>query len=342
MTAHFQSSRNLLAVAALALCFTETVAAEPVSLSSLDLGQMTAGWSDPKVDQSVIQNPIRIGGEKFERGVGTHANSRFRVDLGGNATRFVAKVGITDENSTKGSVEFIVWADLKEVWRSKTVRHGNAPVPVDIDLTGVQKLTLIVNDAGDGSSDDHAVWADAAIVMKPGSPDPVALSPHDSIRVASRDFSLDFTIGDDGRVYQSPVGGGTADQGRRIHEAYPQWGDGYIYEPALQITHADGNTSTSLLFQKSSRLEEAEGRVLHKIHLRDPAYRLDVALCFRVHEALDVIEQWTEISHRQNGEIKLERMASSSLNLQPSDVRLTQFQGDWALEMQLFSEVLVI
>lgn len=340
MNTHLKTSRKLLTAATCALCLGESVAAESVSLSSLDLSQMTAGWSDAKADQSVIQNPIRIGGEKFESGVGTHANSRFRVDLGGNATRFKAMVGITDENSAKGSAEFIVRADLKEVWRSKIIRHGDAPVPVDIDLTGVRRLTLIVNDAGDGSSDDHAVWADAAIVMKPGSPEPEALPPHDSIRVASRQFSLDFTIGDDGRVYQSPVAGGAMDQGKRIHEAYPQWGDGYIYEPALQITHADGNTSTSLRFEKHSKLEEAKGRVLHKIHLRDPAYPLKVVLCFRVHEALDVMEQWTEIQHWQKGEIKLERMASSSLNLQPSDVRLTQFQGDWALEMQPFSEVL--
>ncbi|MCU0796676.1 MAG: alpha-galactosidase [Akkermansiaceae bacterium] len=340
MKSSLQKHSPLLASAFSALYLTGLAGAESVPISSLDLRHMTTGWSDAKIDQSVIRNPIRIGGEGFEKGVGTHANSRFRVDLGAKATRFTAKVGISDESSSKGSVTFIVRGDLKEIWRSDQIRHGDAPVPVDLDLTGIKQLTLIVNDGGDGSSDDHAVWADAMIAMEPGAPDPVALPPYESIRVGSRNFSLDFTVGDDGRLYQAPLGGGSLDPSKRVHEAYPQWGDGYIYEPALQITHHDGNTSTSLLFKKSSRIEEAEGRVLHKIHLHDPAYQLDVDLLFRVHEKSDVIEQWTEISHQQGGEIRLERMASSSLNLHPSDVRMTQFQGDWAMEMQPFTEVL--
>lgn len=339
MNAYFHSIRFRMAALA-TLCLGDIARATPVWLSSLDLGQMTTGWSVPKADQSVIENPIRIGGSSFERGVGTHAHSRFRVNLAGNATRFTAQVGLSDESAEKGSVEFIVRADLKEVWRSKPMKNGDAPVPIDIDLKGVQILTLIATDGGDGNSDDHAVWADAAIVMKPGAAQPVAMPPHDSIRVATRNFSMDFTVGDDGRLYQAPIGGGTLDPAKRIHEAYPQWGDGYIYEPALQITHADGNTSTSLLFQNHTSAEEAEDRVLHKIHLRDPAYALDVTLCFRVHHKLDVIEQWTEIQHQESGEIKLERMASSALNLYHSDVRLTQFQGDWALEMQPSTEIL--
>ena len=147
-------------------------------------------------------------------------------------------------------------------------------------------------------------------------------------------------LGDDGRLYQVPLGGGGLDVSKRVHEAYPQWGDGYIYEPALQVTHADGNTSTRLDYQKLSITKEDKGRELHQIHLRDPAYPLEVTLCFRTHHELDVLEQWTEIRHQEKGGIKLERMASSALNLRPSDVRLTQFQGDWALEMQPSSETL--
>jgi alpha-galactosidase len=330
--------RFTLALAA--CCLPGAAFAKTVWLSSLDLGQMTAGWSIPKADQSVIENPIRIGGSAFEKGVGTHAHSRFRVNLEGNAKSFRAQVGLSDESASKGSVEFIVRADLREIWRSKPMRSGDVPVPLDLDLAGVKTLTLIATDGGDGNNDDHAVWADAAIVMKPGTPEPIALPPHDGIRVSTRSFSMDFSVGDDGRLYQSPIGGMKPDDDKRVHEAYPQWGDGYIHEPALQISHADGNTSTSLLYRSTTTTREAEGRDLRKIHLRDPAYPLDVTLCFRTHHELDVIEQWTEIRHEEKGEIKLERMASSALNLRPSDVRLTQFHGDWALEMQPSTETL--
>lgn len=330
--------RALPAVAALLL--STFVHGNTVWLSSLDLQQMASGWSVTKADRTITNQPIRIGGTPFEKGLGTHSNSRFRVKLGGNGQRFTAKVGIADDVAGKGSVEFIVFGDRKEIWRSHSMKGGAGPRPVDLDLSGIETLTLIATDGGDGTSDDHAVWADASVVMKPGAPDPIAIPPHEGVRIATRSFSIDFTIGDDGRLYQKPIGGDAPDASKRIHEAYPQWGDGYIHEPALQITHADGNTSTSLFYQKTTTTQEEEGRVLHKIHLRDPAYPLEVTLCFRTHHELDVVEQWTEIRHEENGEIRLERMASSALNLHPSDVRLTQFQGDWALEMQPVTETL--
>jgi alpha-galactosidase len=330
--------RVLTAIAA--VLFPNLAFADTVWLSSLDLLQVTSGWSVAKADRSVTNQPIRIGGNPFEKGLGTHAHSRFRVNLGGNAERFLAHVGIADDVANQGSVVFVVFGDRKEIWRSQPMKGGNAASPVDLDISGIEILTLIATDHGDGTSDDHAVWANASFVMKPGKPDPVAIPPHEGVRIATRSFSIDFTIGDDGRLYQAPIGGAVQDSTKRVHEAYPQWGDGYIYEPALQITHADGNTSTNLLYQKSSATQEGEGRALHKIFLRDPAYPLDVTLCFRTHDELDVVEQWTEIRHEQKGEIKLERMASSALNLRPSDVRLTQFQGDWALEMQPVTETL--
>lgn len=314
--------------------------ANTVWLSSLDLQHTTSGWSVAKADRSITNQPIRIGGRLFERGVGTHAHSLFRVKLGGDAERFLAQVGIADDVGNQGSVEFVVFGDRKEIWRSQAMKGGNPPRPLDIDLTGIDVLTLMVTDNGDGISHDHAIWADASLVMKPGTPDPVAVPPHEGLKIATRNFSIAFTVGDDGRLHQAPIGGGAQDSTNRAHEAYPQWGDGYIYEPALQITHADGNTSTRLLYQNSSTTQEAEGQVLHKIFLRDPAYPLDVTLCFRTHDELDVVEQWTEIRHAQEGEIKLERMASSALNVHPSDVRLTQFQGDWSLEMQPVTETL--
>ena len=57
---------------------------------------MTTGWSIPKADLGVAGTPINIGGKQFPRGVGTHAESKLRVDLGGRATRFFAQVGVDD------------------------------------------------------------------------------------------------------------------------------------------------------------------------------------------------------------------------------------------------------
>lgn len=73
---------------------------------------MTCGWSVPKVDTGIVGRPLSIGSKTFSYGVGTHAESNRRIDLGGNATRFCAQVGVDDSAGTQGSVEFIVIGDI--------------------------------------------------------------------------------------------------------------------------------------------------------------------------------------------------------------------------------------
>lgn len=171
----------------------------------------------------------------------------------------------------------------------------------------------------------------AADVMKDGPAKAAPLHKTFSLKTAS--FTLDFEVGDDGRLYQTPIGVTSADRKpQRIDEAYPQAGDGYIYEPAIQVVHADGNTSTALLFEGVTRTNEADGRELMRIQLRDPAYPFEVALCFRAQRDRDVVEQWTEICHQESGPVTLERMASASPAFS-TNIFLTHFAGDWAKEM---------
>ena len=100
--------------------------------------------------------------------------------------------------------------------------------------------------------------------------------------VQTKNFSLNFEVGADGRLYQSPVGAAGADKKlQRNDESYPQAGNGYIWEPALQIIHADGNTSTALSFDGFTRTNDAAGREVTQIKLHDPAYPLEVFLNFR-------------------------------------------------------------
>ncbi len=159
--------------------------------------------------------------------------------------------------------------------------------------------------------------------------------------IGTRSFALNFEVGTDGRLYQHALGtDGDRSKPSRNDEAYPPAGDGYIYEPALRVVHADGNTSTDLLYTGITRTNEAAGRELVRIGLRDPAYPFEVALCFRTHRDDDVVEQWSEIRHSEPGSVQLERMASASMLLPPTNVTLTHFSGDWADEMNPVSELI--
>lgn len=177
--------------------------------------------------------------------------------------------------------------------------------------------------------------------LKAGAAAPAVPPARETFGLRTRNFALDFEVGDDRRLYQRAIGAGSEkERSQRIEEVYPQAGDGYIWEPALQAVHADGNTSTALWYEGVTRTREGPGRELLRIKLRDPAYPFEVALCFRAHHDRDVVEQWTEIRHHESGPVKLERMASSSLLLMPTNLHLTHFYGDWANEMNPVTELL--
>jgi len=145
-------------------------AAETVWLDTLDLSQITQGWGTAQTNRSVREEPLSIGGRKFERGVGTHATSAARIELGRGSERFVAFVGVDDNANGAASITFKVFADGRTLWQSGVMKPSDPAKPVDIDLRGVKTLLLQVGDAGDGISFDHANWADAHFIVNGGKP----------------------------------------------------------------------------------------------------------------------------------------------------------------------------
>jgi alpha-galactosidase len=167
------------------------------------------------------------------------------------------------------------------------------------------------------------------------------------INIATAHSQLTLYVGDDGRVYQLGYGRATPDvqppqkAPRRESEFYPQAGDGFIYEPALQAAHTDGNTSTDLIFSNTTQQAIDADVTLTRIELKDPAYPFFVTLCFKSYHDEDVIEQWAEIRHDEDGTVTLYRFASSSPLIQAREYWLTQFYGDYKHEATLSEEKLV-
>ena len=144
------------------------VAAKTVWLDDLDLGVAAQGWGTPQRNKSVGGQSLMLGGKKFERGFGTHAASRLMVNLRGGALKFTATVGVDDEcNDSSASVKFIVRGDARTLWESGVMKARETPKTCEVNLTGVQTLTLEVGDAGDGIGQDHADWADAKFEVAP-------------------------------------------------------------------------------------------------------------------------------------------------------------------------------
>lgn len=140
-------------------------AADPVLLSRLDLTQVQQSWGKAQADKSVEGAPLKIGGQVFQHGIGSHADSEYNLDLKGQGNVFSASVGLDDEvGAHKGHVQFLLFGDGKEIWKSQVLRSGDPAESVKVSLTGIKELTLIV-DGGDSTDFDHADWADAEITM---------------------------------------------------------------------------------------------------------------------------------------------------------------------------------
>lgn len=120
-------------------------------------------WGTLRAAQSVDGRPLTIAGQLYDHGLGTHAPSVVRYNLGGVYARFMATAGIDTETNGRGSVVFKVLADGQLLFESSVVKSDSPPVAIDLDVRGRRTLELRVDDAGDGMDHDHADWADARI-----------------------------------------------------------------------------------------------------------------------------------------------------------------------------------
>ena len=165
------------------------------------------------------------------------------------------------------------------------------------------------------------------------------------IVVATDNTSLVFTVGDDGRLYQSYFGEKLLNESDYANlplgkEAYMTHGMEDYFEPALHINHSDGNTST-LLEYKRHETKTHDGYKETVIYLSDPVYASEVALHYAAFGKENVYKAWSEIKNGEKGNIVLEKYASCMLNFYQPKYFLTQYDGDWASEVRKSTQELL-
>ncbi len=111
--------------------------------------------------RSVLGGPILCGGREWPVGIGVHAPSRLAYDLDVTGI-FRARVGVTVGGRVRdgrGSVVFEVRGDGATLWKSPVMRRGEDPLDTGaVLLKDIQRLELLVHDAGDMAVGDRAAW----------------------------------------------------------------------------------------------------------------------------------------------------------------------------------------
>ena len=139
-------------------------------VSNLPFAAERNGWGPVERDLSNGERdaadggPLSIRGTEYAKGLGMHAVGEVVVELDGTHRRFAATVGVDDEVGGRGGVVFEVLADGAAVATTEVLRGTDAARHLEVDVTGVRRLTLRVTDGGDGVDFDHADWADARLL----------------------------------------------------------------------------------------------------------------------------------------------------------------------------------
>ncbi|WP_036879488.1 alpha-galactosidase [Xylanibacter oryzae] len=177
-----------------------------------------------------------------------------------------------------------------------------------------------------------------------------------NIVISTDNTQLILQVKENGRLYQTYLGERLADgtdldlldmprtnvtqTQTKGNEVYPVMGTEDYFEPAMEIRHVDGN-ATSILKYISHSSKAINGGTETIIKLKDDLYPVNVTLHFAAYEKDNIIKEWTEISHNENGLVSLSRYASSMLYFEESKYFLTEFHSDWAKEMQMTKTPLI-
>jgi len=119
-----------------------------------------------------------------------------------------------------------------------------------------------------------------------------------------------------------------------FNSTYTPSGTWNLSEPAIQVKHADGNSSLDLKYVSHKREQLDSNISVVNISLKDPIYPFEVTLFYKIWANENVIEQWTEIKHKEKKAVLLQKYASANLYFSNNDFYLSSFHGDWAKEMQ--------
>lgn len=114
--------------------------------------------------------------------------------------------------------------------------------------------------------------------------------------------------------------------------AYPTFGQSDMVQlPALQVVHTDGQLVLYPTVDQVSALKEGNGTVT-TITMTDKKYPVTVKVFYKTYSSCDVIETWTEISHREKKAIRLQRFDSGHLAFPQGNAWMMHYHGDWSAE----------
>ncbi len=118
----------------------------------------------PRQDQNLESKPLRLGGQQFPKGLALHSRTELVYYLPGRFRHFQAIAGIDDEVRPRGSVHLVLRGDGKVLWEATLTGADKEPSrALDLDVTGVRRLTIVADFAAESDAAGQVVLGSARV-----------------------------------------------------------------------------------------------------------------------------------------------------------------------------------
>ncbi len=117
----------------------------------------------PRRNRGLEADVLELGSVQYNRGLAMRSRSEVVYRLPGEMTRLKAKAGIDDRVRPLGNVLLVIRGDGKTLFE-ETLTGTGPPVELDLDITGVRRLSILC-DFGEGMDiGDHLNLCDLRII----------------------------------------------------------------------------------------------------------------------------------------------------------------------------------
>lgn len=174
------------------------------------------------------------------------------------------------------------------------------------------------------------------------------------INIRTDNVSMIIRVEQDGRLKTLHFGGAIEDASAfsdfksGIHgnhgapyDTYPTQGWRGFNEPALAITHKNGDLNTELRYLSHETMTLTDNNITETtIHLADKAEGVEVDLVYTAYKKQNVITAHSVIRNNEKGAVTLRNYYSSALPIRADKYLLTHLYGSWAHEARVDNTLL--
>jgi hypothetical protein len=117
----------------------------------------------PRFDRGFESSLLRLGGAAYSKGLALHCRTELVYRLPERFSRFQAIVGIDDAVRPNGRARLLIRGDDKPLLEA-VVLGSDVPRTINLDVSGVRRLTIVVDFAGGLGAGDRLLLCDARVI----------------------------------------------------------------------------------------------------------------------------------------------------------------------------------